>query len=42
MTAEWLYKSFLDAVNEADNIDYTAIAMGYFKAIEQKWQKYED
>ena len=31
MTAEWLYTSLKDA----GNIDLTAIAMGYFKAIEQ-------
>ena len=31
MTAEWLYYS----LNDAGNIDYTAVAMGYFKAIEQ-------
>lgn len=31
MTAEWLFSS----LSEAGNIDLTAIAMGYFKAIEQ-------
>ncbi|MCP1110923.1 hypothetical protein [Ohessyouella blattaphilus] len=31
LTAEWLYSS----LNEAENIDLTSIAMGYFKAIEQ-------
>ena len=31
VTAEWLY----DTMKEAGRIDYTAVAMGYFKAIEQ-------
>lgn len=31
MTAEWLYSS----LNDSGNIDFTAVAMGYFKAIEQ-------
>jgi hypothetical protein len=31
ITAEWLY----DSMKTAENIDLTAIAMGYFKAIEQ-------
>lgn len=36
MTAEWLY----DSLSDAGNIDLTAIAMGYFKAVEQILFKY--
>lgn len=36
ITAEWLYES----MKESENIDYTAIAMDYFKAVEQLLYKY--
>lgn len=36
ITAEWLFKTF----GNAGKIDYTVVAMGYFKAIEQLLYKY--
>ncbi len=36
ITAEWLYES----MKESKNIDYTAIVMNYFKAVEQFLYKY--
>ncbi len=36
ITAEWLYES----MKESKNIDYTAIAMDYFKAVEQLLYEY--